>query len=357
MKQFDKKIRKLSENIHIPELYDKKVEDILQTLEDEKDMPKKRHHRKMLVGVLVCLFFLITFFALSQFDSQAGIFGFCREVIMDILGQGKEDMKDIGVKNKVVHIESKPDLMMELRETVIDTHMIYLLVRITGPADLQFTEDMGFEYFCFCEGENYNINQALAGAKNCQLIEVDEEHPNIATYLVSQAFSGELEEGTNITVCFNNLTNLPYSEHPEMLVEGLWSITVPFYLTVTDQLVIDGEPDMVFSHHTATAVVDRIELTPLGLVLRSDISSLPSDELGIADLRIDFVIKMIDGTERVLDSHDPEKMHLIKSGAISLSEENGKIYQDTILEFSEMININMVSGIYIKDLYVPVKDS
>ena len=41
-----------------------------------------------------------------------------------------------------------------------------------------------FDYFCFCEGDNYNVDQLIGGAISCELLEVNESSPNIATYVV-----------------------------------------------------------------------------------------------------------------------------------------------------------------------------
>ena len=47
----------------------------------------------------------------------------------------------------------------------------------------------------------------------------------MATYVVSLVFDEVLEEGSEVTVCFENLTKDPYSSSPEPLMDGVWSLS------------------------------------------------------------------------------------------------------------------------------------
>lgn len=352
MAKFDKEIKKHFKEITIPESYHKKVDDILQTFEiDEMPVKKKKGGKKIFLA-LVCLILVVCILIWDTSDSQANMIGYIKARLVDLL-KGNID-KDIGVESETVRVESKKDLYMELQEKVIDTHSIYLLIKITAPTDIVFTEDTGFMYHCFCKGKNYDNNQLISGALSCEFLETEEGRPNVATYLVKIAFGEDLEEDSDVTAFFNNLAVNPYSEQPELLVEGMWSITFPIYWTVKDKIEIEGEKDMMFSYINTTAFVERIELTALGMILTSDVSNFPSDELSMADNSIIIRLKMIDGTEHTVVSHDPWENEFIESGSIAFEEENGRTLQKNILEFSNTVDISQVIGIYVEDLYIPV---
>lgn len=356
MTEFDKKIKELSKDIDIPASYDKKVDEILESIAEKEEKPKEKPNRKWVFRVAVCLIAVVCLLSVNVFSVDADIFYIFKQTIMDFLGNGaKDDLGEIGVDSNKVYVEGRRDLMVELQETVIDSHSIYLLVSITAPGDITFAENVLFDYFGFCKGENYNSSQLLSGAKSCELLETSEERPNTATYVVSLITDETLEEGGQVTVCFKDLEIDPYSDNPQLLVEGMWSITFPLERTVTDNIIIEGNEDMTFPYINTTAAVEEIELTPFGIVVLSDISDFPYDELGVSDTTIAIRLKMIDGSEQVLMSHDPKETGFVQSGSRSFSEEDGKSYQQDTLEFANMIDINKVSGIYIEDLYVPVE--
>ena len=247
------------------------------------------------------------------------------------------------------------DLMMELQETVIDSHSIYVLVKITAPPDIRFEEKTLFDYFCFCKGSNYSANQLIGGSISCELLEVSKDRPNIATYVVSLVFDEVLEEDSEVTVCFKDLTRDPYSSNPELLIDGVWSLTFFYCPTVTDHIEFEGNPDMIFPFINTTAELMKIELSPFGILVYADVSNFPSDDLGISDTNIAIRLKMIDGSELTVVSHNPEEQGYVQGGSISFSNEGDKTYEQVNLEFTNMINVGKVMGIYIEDLYIPLK--
>lgn len=351
---FDREMKNLAEKIDIPESYDKRVDDILRTIEEKEENVKTGFAWKRLIWLAVCPLCIVCVILLSRQDVQADILTLFKETIMDFLWGDLQEDEKIGVESNKTYVQNKPDLMMELKEKVIDTHSIYLLVQMTASGNVTFADNVLFDYFCFCKGENYNVDQLLGGSRDCELLEVNEERPNVATYVVSITFDGELEEGSNVTVCFNDLTEDPYSDDPKLLIPGLWSLTFPIYRTVSDNIVIEGNSDMIFSYINTTAEVKNIELTPFGMVLQSDVSNFPDDERGVSDTTIAITLKMVDGSELVVVSHDPDVRGYIQGGSISFSEVDGKTWQQDNLEFTNMINIEKVCGIYIEELYVPV---
>ncbi len=357
MKKIDKKIRNLFNKIEVPASYDEKVDKLLLDIMKKETVLEKRKISKPLLRLAVCLLCIFCVVSLYTLDAKANIFSVFKETIMDFLGRGnsEDDIEDLGVESEKQSVESKPDLMMELQESVIDSHSIYLLVKITAPPGIRFEENVLFDYFCFCKGTNYNVDQLLGGSTSCELLEVYEDRPNVATYVVSLVFDETLEEGCEVTVCFSDLTRDPYSSSPELLVEGVWSLTFYYYPTVTDRIEIEGTSDMIFPFIDTTAEVKGIELTPFGILVNADVSNFPSDELGISDTNIAIRLKMLDGSELTVVSHDSEEQGYIQGGSISFTSEGDRTYEQVNLEFTNMINIGKVVGIYIEDLYVPVK--
>ncbi|MCM1185373.1 MAG: hypothetical protein NC251_00690 [Lachnoclostridium sp.] len=358
MNKFDKKVKEHIKNIELPESYNEKVDEVLLDImkKDEIILEKEKKHR-LLPKVAVCLLCLFCVISLYTMDVHANIFSFFKETIMDFLGRGnpEEEIENMGVESNKMSINDKPDLMMEMKETVIDNHSIYALVQVTAPADIKFEEDISFDYYCFCKGANYNTRQLLSGSRSCELVEVSEEFPNMATYVVGVVFDETLEEGDEVTVCFKDLTKAPYSSDSERLIEGLWSLTFPYYPTVTDHIELEGSPDMEFSFINTTAQIMKLEVSPLRMLVYADVSNFPSDELGVSDTNIAIRLKMIDGSELTIVSHNSEEEEFIQGGSVSFSNEGDKTYEQVNVEFTGMINLAKIAGVYIEDLYVPIK--
>lgn len=358
MNRFDRKIRKLIKKIEVPESYDEKVDKVLlEIMKKGEPVPQKEKSRRLLPRLAVCLLCILCVLSLYTINAEANFFTLFKETIMDFLGRGNsaEDMTGMGVGSEKLSVGSRPDLMMELQETVIDSHSIYVLVKITAPPDIRFDENTLFDYFCFCKGSNYSVNQLLGGSRSCELLEVNAEHPNMATYVVGLVFDEILEEGSEVTVCFENLTRNPYSSSPELLMEGVWSLSFYYHPTVTDHIELEGMPDMTFPFLNTAAKLIRLELSPFGILVYADVSGFPRDELGLADTDIAIRLKMIDGTELTVVSREPGKQGYVQGGSISFTDEGEKTYEQMNLEFTSMVNISKVAGIYIEDLYIPVK--
>lgn len=358
MNKFDRKIKKQAKNIEVPASYNEKVDKVLlDIMKRDKTIVEKKRNSRFILQLAVCLICICCAVSLFTINVQANIFSFFKETILSFLGEGnsEEEIEDMGVESEKLSVESKRDLKMELQETVIDSHSIYVLMQITAPPDIRFEKNILFDYFCFCKGKNYSVNQLIGGAISCELLEVSEERPNIATYVVSLVFDEVLEEGSEVTVCFENLTKDPYSSNPELLVEGVWSLTFFYHPTVTNHIELEGTPDMSFTFIDTTAQLMKIELSPFGILVCADVSNFPSDELGVSDTNIAIRLKMIDGSELIMVSHDPEEHGYVQGGSISFSNEEDKTYEKVNLEFYNMINIGKVVGVYIEDLYVPIK--
>lgn len=358
MNKFDKNIKKLTQNIEVPVSYNEKVDKVLlDVMKRDEIILEKKGNSRLLFRLAVCLLCICCAISLFTIDAQANIFSFFKETIMDFLGRGstEEEIENMGVDSEKLSVPGKPDLMMELKESVIDSHSIYLLVEMTAPSDIRFEEKTLFDYFCFCKGTNYSVNQLLGGSLSCELLEVSEERPNKATYVVSLVFDEVLEEGSEVTVCFKDLTRDPYSSNPELLIDGVWSLTFFYYPTVTDHIELEGTSDMVFPFIDTTAELMKLELSPFGILVYADVSNFPSDELGVSDTNIAIRLKMIDGSELTVVSHNPEEQGYVQGGSISFSNKEDKTYEQVNLEFTNMVNIGKVVGVYIEDLYIPIK--
>lgn len=356
MTKFDKKIKKLARDIEVPESYDKRVDETLRSIGRTEETPRKRSTGKWVLRIAICLACVIGLFSWQASRAEANIFDFFKQTIMDFLNIGtEEDAKELGVESDKTYVKGRRDLFLEMQEVVIDSHSIYAMVRVTAPSDIELSEDILFDYFCFCKGDNYNVNETLGGSRDCKLLEVGEENPNVGTYVISITFSEELEEGETLSVCCKDLTRNPYSDAPELLVEGIWSIPFPFEPTVSEHIEIKGTDDMVFSFINTTATVEKIELMPSCFILVSDVSNFPQEDLGISDTRIEIRLEMLDGSELILVSRKEDERGYTQGGEKFFYEEGGRSYQQDTLELAGMININTVSGIYIEDLYIPVK--
>lgn len=358
MKEFDKMLKELSRNVEIPKEYNERIDDVLNSLPEKETKEKNRRGvRRGGLAIAFCIICIICFLKIDTLEAaNVKFFETFKLTIMDIFHIGQEEApEDIGVESNKTHAESKPDLMLELQETVIDSHNIYLLVKITAPTNIEFSEDIAFDYFGFCQGENYNSNTLIGGAKDCYLLETMKEKPNVATYVVCITTDEDLVEDSKVTMFTKDLERNPFSDNPEMLVEGLWSVTFTVTQTVKENIMIEGSPDMTYPFVDTTASLVSIELTPLGLTVISDVSSFPFEDLGISDTTIAMKLKMIDGSEQLVMTHDPEDVLIIESGSREYNEEDGKSYQKDLFVFQEMVDINKVVGIYIEDLFVPAQ--
>ncbi len=358
MRADDKSIKRAFKELKIPASYDERVSDLLASMEaevpeEEKSAPKGKG--KYIFRAAACLLCVCLMFSAVVLRSDAGFWENFKRTLVDFFGFGSdEEAEKAGVNSMQLYVQGKRDLIVEMQEVVIGPHNIYLLVKITAPTDVVFSENVGFEYFGFCTGENYDVNHLLGGSRDCKLLETGAGKPNEALYVVSMTFDGEVQEGTPVTCFLNNLSADPFADEPEQLVEGIWSLTFPFEQTVVESVVVEGKSDMTFPYIDGSAVVDSIELSPMGMVLTLDVSDVTYDLLGVSDTTVAIRFLYIDGSEKIIVSHTPDES-FIQGGSISFDTEGDKVTEQQNLEFNEVLNIGEVLGIYIEDLYVPVK--
>lgn len=248
MTRFDRDIMRAAKNFTPPESYEKRLEETIQSLPGENaaflyDAPKKKYKR-ILAFVCICLICAVLFSTVEV--TQAGFLEMFKETIFDFLRIDTGESEQMGIESRKDHTVGKPDLMLELQEKVTDSQNIYLIVKVTAPANVVFREKIGFGYFAFAEGSNYNTEQLLPGTRDCRLLEVLEGREHVATYIVSLSTDQKLQEGTQVTAFFKDLTADPNGEQPEVLVEGMWSITFSIEQSVSEEIEIDGTPDMAY---------------------------------------------------------------------------------------------------------------
>lgn len=94
----------------------------------------------------------------------------------------------------------------------------------------------------------------------------------------------------------------------------------------------------------------------MGLTLVSDVSRVDTETLNTTDTRFVMRLKLLDGSETIVDSPNLEDNGLVSGGSIGTYEKRGRTYQKYAGQFSKAIDINQVVGIYISDLYVPLKN-
>lgn len=359
MTKFDKEVKRLSKEFQVPETYHEKVDEILEQIqEDRVTAPRKKPIVKV-AAVIAALCFLITgyLFFSSAKVAEASFLESFKQTILDFFGMGEEESREIGIESEKEDAVSKPDLMMELQEVVMDTQNIYAVVKITAPPDVEFKEGMTFDYFGFCEGTNYNASAVIPGSRECSLLEVMKNKSNVATFVVNAGTDMQVEEGKEVTVFFKDLLDGPqYEDDTKVLVEGIWSFSFTASYTNSKEITVEGTDDMQFSFSYAKANIKKIKLLPLGLTLVSDVSAVDADTRNTTDTRFVIRLKMIDGSEIMVDSPDPEEDCLINGGSVGWYDKNGHSYQKYVGQFKKAIDIDQVLGIYIADYYVSLKE-
>ena len=361
MNSFDKKMKELSKDITPPESYYQKVDEVLKNLpekelNDEKKgdwrVKKERHWKIAVCVVCVCLVCFLAFGATQV--ASANIFTDLKQLIMEFFHiDQKEAADEYGVESQQEEVISKPDLYIELKEKIVDKHSLYVLVSITAPTDIAFDDRIGFDYFAFCRGSSYNADNLIGGGKDCSLLEVQEDKSNVATYVVSMSSDEKIEEDEDITLYFKDMMRDPCEDEPEMLVEGMWSLTFTATYTVSEDVEIKGTEDMTFTHDGGIVTLKKIELSPMGISVSADVTDLHyADNAYSNETSLPVTLQMVDGSNLVIFSHDPDEPGYISMGSDSFRQPKGKEILTSRYEFEKMVDIKKVIGIYVEDLYV-----
>ncbi len=357
MAELNRKIKELSNEFQVPESYCEKVDEILEKIrEDSVVTPRKKIFMKMIIVMaVICVIITGLLFSYNAEVAEAGFLENFKQSIMDYFGMSEDELQDMGIEGDEKDAVSRQDLMFELQEVVMDTQNIYALIRITAPAGMEFKQGMTFDYFGFCEGTNYNVSNVVGGPRECNILEMMESKKNIATFVIDIAADRQIKEGKDVTVFFQNLIAGPYKDKPEVLVEGMWSLSFTASYTNSKEITVKGTDAMKYSFAGTTADIKKIKLLPLGITLISDVSRVDTDTRHTADTRFAIRLKMIDGSEKIVDSPNLEDDILVDSESVEDYDRKGRTYQKYIGQFKEAVNIDKVLGIYIADYYVPLK--
>ena len=358
MNDFDKKIKRLSKEFQVPETYHQRVNEILEAVqEDSVVAPKRKPFFKAAVIVAVFVLIMTGFTCFSGAEVvEASFLENFKQTILDFFGISEDESQEIGMKSEKGESVSRPDLMIELQEIVMDSQNIYAVVKITAPPDVELKEGMTFDYFGFCKGSNYNASEVLPGARACEFFEVLERRKNVATFILNISTDQQVEDGEEVTAFFKDLIAGPYEKTPQILVEGMWSLTFTASYTVSGDITIEGTSDMEYAFLGKTASVTEIKLLPLGLTVTADVSPISTDLLHFSDTNVTIRLKMADGTERTVGGAQEGEMILTSEGSITEYEEDNKTMLKYVYQFGEAINTGHVLGIYIEDCYVPLKE-
>lgn len=368
MKKFDKKIKNLAKEFQAPDTYHQRADEILENIqkdsvsedsvsEDSVSAPKRKTFVKVAI-VMVALCLVITgYLRFSKVEvAEASFLATFKQTILDFLGMGQDEAQEMGIESEKEEAVSKPDLLIKLQEVVMDTQNIYAVVNVTAPSDLEFNEEMTFDYFGFCEGANYSDTALVPGAKDCTLLETLEGKKNVATFVVDIATPDQIEEGKEVTVFFKDLIAGFYEDTPDVLVEGMWSVSFTSSYTDSEDITIKGTEDMKYSVLDTTVAIKKIKLLPLGITIDIDISNVPADIWNTTNTDVTIRFKMIDGSEQIVDSSNFEDETLVSSSDYTQYEKKEKTFERYVGQFKNAIDINKIFGIYVGDCYIPLKE-
>lgn len=357
MTQFDEKLKELSKDMKIPDTYSRRVSETLDALPEQTQKKSKRTGRRPVYRVAVCCVIIIVILSLGAIGVNANIFDDFKQTLMNYFHIGTESTPgELGVETKTEEAVSQPDLFLELKETVVGSHNIYLLFQITAPKNISFADNITFDYFAFCRGENYSADEIISGVSDCSLMEIKSGKENEALYVMTISSDEKIPEGERVTAYFKDLMIDPFGDAPEMLVEGMWKLTFTADYTVTDEISCTDIEDGAFPYINDTAYVKEINITPLGMTVVSDVTNIPGDVLGVSDTSIRIRLKLVDGSELLIMSHDFEEELATESGSFMYDIVDDVAYQTNQFEFKEVMALETILGVYVEDTYIPIVD-
>ncbi len=356
MSAFDRKIKKMSREFPVPQQYHQRVDELLESFQEDekpKSLPVIKYSKKLAgIAVTVCLFFMGYLFFFNPKEVKADFFGKLVQNIIDFFGEDEEVIDEIGIKSDKSSAPAKQDLMIELKEKIVNNQNIYLMIQITAPPEIEFKEEIGFDYFGFCRGSNYNASDLLPGVTDCKLLEVLESRKCVASYVVSISTTEKIKDDEDICVFFKDLMANPYEDNRQMLVEGMWSVPFSASYTVTDEVTAEGTAEMTYIFLDTEAIFQELKLTPLGIDIISDVSKVPYDSLGVSDTDIAVRLQMINGSKKTVTGHDGKEEVIAGSGSQYIFQEGGKTYIEYTQQFDDPLDISQVIGVYIEDCYI-----
>lgn len=364
MQRFDEKIK---EKIVMPKMpcdFDERVDRTLaalppkkqnEMLKEEYSTEKKksacyRFYRSRFSMAMIAIFVLcgIVVFATK---SEANVITDFVYSLFDLMHINHETAQEAGVTSKKTDVEQKPELFLEMKEVVVDSHNMYLRIQITAPGDISFGDEISFDYFAFTKGENYNASALIGGVTDCVYQESKPGKDNIASYLMHLSTTDVIEDGEMVTACFKDLVVHPNSDNPEMLVEGMWSLTFPADYTVTESIKNEYPLGRYpFSFMGTTADLISVDMTPLACSIVMDVSTVDYEQMNISDTSVVLRLHMIDGTSYLLQSHDFDEETYISSGSEEVNTlDDNRVTLTKVFEFEDVIDLSKVVAIEVED--------
>lgn len=355
MTDFEKNLKEDCENMQVPEAYSRRVQETLEQL-PEKEKPRKKIYRTFAFRFACILVLAVCLVLYGSRSASANIFADFTKTLLNYFHIGENDEGDnSGVESGTEEAVSRPELNIRLKETVVDKNCIYALVDVTFPMEVDFTKNVGFEYFAFCRGESYNADDLIGGATDCALFEVRPNSNHEATYVVSITTTQNIEDGESVMVYFQDFSLNPFGEEPEKLVEGMWKLSFTAEYTVADEVLIEGDREMAVPYIDKTAYVQGIRMTPLGMTLDLDVTEVPEEVINVSDSRVRVSLLLIDGREILLMSHDFEEEVFVSASETVFDNKDGRLYASMHYEFAETIDLNKVAGVYLEDVFIPAR--
>lgn len=396
MNEFDRMMKENADKLNIPNEFSHKVDDVLNSLPERElsnNNRKNNAHRRwyMAAAVIALLGVFLGTLSVGANRANANIFEKFKMTLMDIFDFGGDRRDDRatdekspnmepdknyddslsdnpdnpgiesgevdtkGVESKQENAVAKPDLMIELQETIVDTNGIYALLQITAPSDVELSSDISFDYYGFCRGSNYNADNLIGGAVTCYYLDSLEARPNAALYVMQLTGDVSEYEGEIVAACMKDLTLRPDSDDSNLLIEGMWSVSFMAEKTVRDGIEITGAESLTFPYIHSTASIVEISLTPLGISLTADVSNIPFEELGVSDTTISLKLLMRDGSEYIAAPYEDSEFYIVDSGESEFDQVDGISYQKDIYSFKDVIDVNEVAGFYVQGVFVPGK--
>ena len=357
MDELDKKIKELSMTIPVPEGYDSRIEDILASLPEQNNRFKKSNRSRLqmiyaaaAVFAVLCIGTVI----IGKTDAAANIFKLIGQSITEFFGISTTD-DDMGIESKRVNKIVKSDITMQLQEFSMDENRVYLNVLVSAPKDVRFSEKVQFDYFGICRGDTYNPEKLLGGAKSMEYLGIVNAKNNTAQYILTLTTDEVIKDGDKLVAFFDDMTLDPNSDTPQTLIRGNWRIGFTAQNTVSSEKT-EEKIEKSYPFLGKNVIVKKIETSPLGVTITTDVSEFTQDEVNTSDMRIEAGLNLDDGKTMILSSRKDGVEADVDSGSISVENKGKKIYIVYSFTFKKAVKTKTMQSIYIEDVSVWEQD-
>ena len=341
MDELDIRIKELSKSFRIPDGFDKRIDSLLDALPPRSENVAKnnahgRNRFRMLYAAAACFLVLcIGTVIIGNTEAGAKFFQIIGLKISEFFGSAPDE--DTGVGTKQVNRITRGDITIRMQEFTMDKNTIYLNLLVSAPKEVTFTEKVDFDYFGICRGKTYDPEQLLGGARSMKYLGMVAGKENTAQYILNLSTNEVIRDGDPLVVFFDDLTLDPNSDAPQALVEGHWELPFTAEGTVPAETAVPVDEETTYPILGKTATVKDIDVSPLGITIVSDMSEFPEDELGVSDTRIEAVLHMADGSERILSTRRDDITPDVESGSIATENKDDKVYMTYTFTFEKPV--------------------